>query len=46
MSIYDALKILGFDLEAMGAVAAEFGFLQELAPAGKLAQGRFIARRR
>ena len=43
---YDALKIIGFDLEAMGAVAAELGYVQELAPAGKLAQGRFIARRR
>jgi SAM-dependent methyltransferase len=43
---YDALKIIGFDVEAMGAVAAELGFIQELAPAGKLAQGRFIARRR
>ena len=43
---YDALKILGFDLEGMGAVAAELGYVQELAPAGKLAQGRFIARRR
>jgi hypothetical protein len=43
---YDALKILGFDLEGMGAVAAELGYVQELAPARKLAQGRFIARRR
>jgi len=43
---YDALKILGFDVEVMGAVAGELGFVQELAPAGKLAQGRFIARRR
>ena len=42
---YDALSILGFDTEAMGAVAGEFAFLQELAHAGKVAQGRFIARR-
>jgi ubiquinone/menaquinone biosynthesis C-methylase UbiE len=42
---YDGLKILGFDVEAMGAVAGEFGFTQELAHAGKIAQGRFIARR-
>jgi ubiquinone/menaquinone biosynthesis C-methylase UbiE len=42
---YDALKILGFDPETMAAVAGEFGFLQELAHAGKIAQGRFIARR-
>jgi ubiquinone/menaquinone biosynthesis C-methylase UbiE len=43
---YDALAILGFDADAMGAVAGEFAFLQELAHAGKIAQGRFIARRR
>jgi ubiquinone/menaquinone biosynthesis C-methylase UbiE len=42
---YDALSIIGFDLEAMGAIAGEFAFLQELAHAGKIAQGRFIARR-
>jgi len=42
---YDALSILGFDADAMGAVAGEFGYLQELAHAGKIAQGRFIARR-
>ena len=43
---YDALRILGFDVEGLGAVAGEFAFLQELAHAGKIAQGRFIARRR
>ncbi len=43
---YDALKILGFDSEAVGAVAGEFTFIQELAHAGKAAQGRFIARKR
>lgn len=42
---YDALRILGFDLGAVAALAGEFTFLQELAHAGKLAQGRFIARR-
>jgi ubiquinone/menaquinone biosynthesis C-methylase UbiE len=42
---YDALKILGFDAEAMTGLAGEFAFLQELAHSGKLAQGRFIARR-
>jgi SAM-dependent methyltransferase len=42
---YDAAKILGFDLEAMGALAGEFAFLQELAHAGKVVQGRFVARR-
>ncbi len=43
---YDALSILGFDADAMGAVAGEFVFVQELAHAGKIAQGRFIAHRR
>lgn len=42
---YDALRIVGFDMEMMGAMAGEFGFMQELAHAGKIAQGRFIARR-
>jgi SAM-dependent methyltransferase len=43
---YDALKILGFDSEALAAAAGELGFIRELAHAGKVAQGRFIARRR
>ena len=43
---YDALKILGFDIERLGTVATGFGFFQELAHAGKIAQGRFIARKR
>ncbi|MCK6553797.1 methyltransferase domain-containing protein [Candidatus Binatia bacterium] len=42
---YDALRILGFDMNALGAVAGEMQFLQQLAQAGKIAQGRFIARR-
>jgi SAM-dependent methyltransferase len=43
---YDAIKILGFDLEMMGEVASTFKFFQELAHAGKIAQGRFIARKK
>ena len=43
---YDALRIIGFDMELMGAMAGEFAFMQELAHAGKIAQGRFIARRK
>ncbi|MFQ5416205.1 MAG: class I SAM-dependent methyltransferase [Myxococcota bacterium] len=43
---YDALQIMGFDLGAIGALGNEFRFMQELAEAGKLAQGRFIARKR
>ncbi len=42
---FDALKIIGFNMEALQAVAGEFAFIRELAHAGKVAQGRFIARR-
>ena len=44
--MYDALKILGFDSEQLGSVANGFNFFGELAKAGKIAQGRFIARKR
>lgn len=40
---YDALKIIGFDLEMMGGLQQEMLFMQELAHAGKIAQGIFIA---
>ena len=40
---FDALRILGFDQQAFAAVAAEMEFLQQLAHAGKLIQGRFVA---
>jgi ubiquinone/menaquinone biosynthesis C-methylase UbiE len=43
---YDALKIIDFDMERMAAIAGGFGFFRELANAGKIAQGRFVARRR
>lgn len=43
---YDALKIIGFDTELMGGMAKEMVFMQELARAGKIAQGRFIARKK
>jgi len=42
---YDALHIIGFDVELMGMLAGEMQFIRELAHAGKVAQGRFIARR-
>jgi SAM-dependent methyltransferase len=42
---YDALRIIGFDLDIKTFMAGEFAFMQELAHAGKIAQGRFIARR-
>jgi ubiquinone/menaquinone biosynthesis C-methylase UbiE len=43
---YDVLRILQFDQATFAAVAQEMGALQALAHAGKIAQGRFIARRR
>lgn len=42
---WDALKIIGFDLGLMGTLAGEMQFIRELAHAGKVAQGRFVARR-
>ena len=43
---YDALKIIGFDTDLMQTLAGEMMFLQQLAHAGKIAQGIFIARKR
>ncbi len=43
---FDALRIIGFDLNALQALGAEIAFYGELAAAGKIAQGRFIARRK
>ena len=43
---YDALRIIGFDMDLMGAMGGEMVFMQELAHAGKIAQGRFVARRK
>jgi ubiquinone/menaquinone biosynthesis C-methylase UbiE len=43
---YDALKIIGFDLGLMQAVGGEMVFMQQLAHAGKIAQGIFIARKK
>lgn len=42
---YDALRILNFDFELLGAIAQEMTFLGDLARAGKIAQGRFVARK-
>lgn len=42
---YDALRIIGFNGDMMQAIGSEFQFLQGLARAGKVAQGRFVARR-
>jgi ubiquinone/menaquinone biosynthesis C-methylase UbiE len=43
---YDALLIIGFDAVAMQTIGGDMAFLRELAHAGKLTQGRFVARRR
>jgi ubiquinone/menaquinone biosynthesis C-methylase UbiE len=40
---YDALKIIGFDMNLMGMMAREMAFMQGLAHAGKIAQALFVA---
>ena len=40
---YDALKIIGFDADLMQTMAGEMVFMQELAHAGKIAQGIVVA---
>ena len=42
---YDALKIIGFDVTLMEAMAGEMQFMQQLAHGGKIAQGLFVARK-
>jgi hypothetical protein len=42
----DALRILDFNADALGAIGAEMQFLRELAHAGKIARGRLIAQKR
>lgn len=42
---YDALRILNFDLDMLKAVGGEMAFLGDLAHAGKIAQGCFVARK-
>jgi len=41
----DALKIIGYDMDLMQAMAGEMQFMQGLAHAGKIAQGLFVARK-
>ena len=43
---YDALKLIDFDQDLMKAMAAEMAFMQQLAHAGKIIQGLFVARKR
>ena len=40
-----ALKIIGFDMDLMQAMGQEMVFMQELAHAGKIAQGLFVAKK-
>ncbi len=42
---YDALKIIGFDTNMMSAMGGEMAFMKSLADSGKLAQGRFVAKK-
>ena len=43
---YDALKVIGFDMDLMQAMGGEMAFMQKLAHEGKIAQGRFVARKK
>jgi len=42
---YDALRIIGFDMDLLTAMGGEMSFLRDLARAGKIAQGLFVARK-
>jgi SAM-dependent methyltransferase len=43
---YDALRIIGFDMALMESLGAEMSFMRDLAHAGKIAQGRIVARKK
>ena len=43
---YDALRIVGFDMEMMQGLGGEMQFMQALAHDGKIAQGLFVARKK
>ena len=43
---YDRFRIIGFDVALMESLGAEMNFMRDLAHAGKIAQGRFIARKK
>jgi ubiquinone/menaquinone biosynthesis C-methylase UbiE len=40
---YDALKLIGFDMDVMQGLGGEMGFVQQLAHEGKIQQGRIVA---
>ncbi len=43
---YDALKIIGFDMNVMNVMAGEMSFMKEMSSQGRIAQGRFVARKK
>ncbi len=42
----DALRIIGYDMALMESLGGEMSFMRELAHAGKISQGQFIARKK
>ncbi|MDM8004711.1 MAG: methyltransferase domain-containing protein [Phycisphaerae bacterium] len=42
---HDALRIIGFNMPLLSAMGEEMAFMQQLAHAGKIAQGLFVARK-
>jgi SAM-dependent methyltransferase len=40
---YDALKLIGFNMELMQTLGGEMNFVRQLAHEGKICQGRFVA---
>ena len=40
---YDALKLIGFDMELMQTLGGEMSFIQQIAHERKICQGRFVA---
>lgn len=41
----DALRVIGYDMPKLQAMAGEMEFMQQLAHSGKIAQGLFVARK-
>jgi SAM-dependent methyltransferase len=42
---YDALRIIGWDMKMLDFLAGEMDFMRNLAKAGKIAQGLFVAKK-
>ena len=43
---YDALKIIGFDMDMLNAIGGEMEFMRQLARDGKIIQGLFVAEKK